>query len=149
VDYIDTDGERKRVVMIHRTVLGSMERFMGNLIEHYKGAFPTWLAPVQAKVLTITDDPIEYAQSFLQRLIQSGIRAELDDRNEKIGYKIREAESNKVPVMFIVGKKEAADGVIAVRGRGRKDLGVMGLDEALQHIKSQAQPPQPNTGSVN
>lgn len=149
VDYIDTDGERKRCVMIHRTVLGSMERFMGNLIEHYKGAFPTWLAPVQAKVLTITDDPIPYAKTFLQRLIQLGIRAELDDRNEKIGYKIREAEAHKVPVMFVVGKNEAADGVIAVRERGRKDLGVMSQDEALQHINSQAQPPQPSTGSAN
>ncbi len=146
VDYIDSDGERKRVVMIHRTVLGSMERFMGNLIEHYKGAFPTWLAPVQAKVLTITDDPIDYAKSFLQRLIQSGIRAELDARNEKIGYKIREAESNKVPIMFVVGKKEAADNVIAVRERGSNDLGVMGLDEAFHRIHSQAQPPEPSSG---
>lgn len=142
VNFVDKDGEKKRVIMLHRTVLGSMERFMGNLLEHYKGAFPTWLAPVQAKVMTITDESIPYAETVLQRLNELDIRAELDDRNEKIGYKIREAETEKVPVMFVIGKNEAADNAVSVRERGRKDIGVMPLDQAIAHLTAQTAPPK-------
>jgi threonyl-tRNA synthetase len=134
VNYIDTNGDKKRVVMIHRTVLGSMERFMGNLIEHYKGAFPGWLAPVQVKVLPITDDQISYAQDILLQLRRDGIRCEIDQRNEKIGFKIREAEAQKVPVMLVVGKREVDENTVSVRERGRNDLGVMTLENAHKHI---------------
>ncbi len=134
VNYIDTNGDKKQVVMIHRTVLGSMERFMGNLIEHYKGAFPGWLAPVQVKVLPITDDQIPYAQDIIVQLRRDGVRCEIDQRNEKIGFKIREAEAQKVPVMLVAGKREVDDNTVSVRERGRNDLGVMTLENAYKHI---------------
>lgn len=142
VTYIDTDGERKKVVMIHRTVLGSMERFMGNLIEHYKGAFPVWLSPVQVRVLSITDDQIPAATSLVEKLRATGIRTEIDDRNEKIGYKIREAESQKIPFMFVLGKREAENGCVSVRLRGREDLGVLPVDEAIARVQTDASIPQ-------
>ncbi|MBI1387299.1 MAG: threonine--tRNA ligase [bacterium] len=145
VDYIDSDGDKKRVVMIHRTVLGSMERFMGNLLEHYKGAFPMWLAPVQVKVMTITDDSLDYARQVRQRLLAADVRVELDDRNEKIGYKIREAEAQKIPVMLVVGKKEASDNLVSVRERGRVDVGTMSLQEAIEYVQSKAAAPAPDT----
>ncbi|MBD3268111.1 threonine--tRNA ligase, partial [bacterium] len=135
VDYIGSDGERKKVVMIHRTVLGSMERFLGNLLEHYKGAFPGWLSPVQAIVLPITDELIPYADALHGKLKQMQIRSEVDDRNEKIGYKIREAEKRKIPVMLVVGKQERDEGSVSVRERGKKDLGSMSLDQAFQYIQ--------------
>ncbi|RJP31971.1 MAG: threonine--tRNA ligase [Candidatus Omnitrophota bacterium] len=142
IDYIDSDGSKKRCVMIHRTVLGSMERFLGNLIEHYKGAFPAWLSPVQIKVLPITDDQHDYARKLHQRLKSENLRSELDDRNEKIGYKIREAESLKIPFMFVVGKKEAEETTVAVRERGRKDHGVMSLVEALHFVRKATEIPR-------
>ncbi len=142
IDYVDSGGSKKQIVMIHRTVLGSMERFMGNLIEHYKGAFPAWLAPVQVKVLTITDDQLPYAQKLNQQLRSALIRSEIDDRNEKIGYKIREAESLKIPFMMVVGKKEAAEGTVSLRERGRLDHGAMSVEEALQLIKEATAVPQ-------
>lgn len=144
VNYIDSDGAKKRVVMIHRTVLGSMERFMGNLIEHYKGAFPMWLAPVQVKILTITDDQLPYARELEERLRSASIRCEVDDRNEKIGYKIREAEALKVPIMLVAGKREAAEGTVSVRERGRRDLGTLSWAEALDYIKNLSKIPTRN-----
>lgn len=141
INYIDSDGGKKHVVMIHRTVLGSMERFMGNLIEHYKGAFPAWLAPVQVALLTITDDQIDFAKELEIKLRKNNIRAELDSRNEKIGYKIREAESNKIPFMFVIGQREAAEGKIAVRKRGREDLGAMPIDDAFALVSQESQMP--------
>ncbi len=141
IDYIDTDGEKKPVVMIHRTVLGSMERFLGNLIEHDKGAFPAWLSPVQVKVMSIVDEVLPYARELEQELRRNDIRVEIDDRNEKIGYKIREAEAQKVPLMMVVGKREAAEGKVSLRERGRKDLGVMSKEEALNYIHAQIKIP--------
>jgi threonyl-tRNA synthetase len=136
VDYIDSDSTKKKVVMIHRTVLGSMERFLGNLIEHYKGAFPGWLSPVQVIVLPITDDAHSFAKELARQLREKNIRIELDSRNEKIGYKIREAEKRKIPVMLVVGKREAEENCVSVRERGRKDLGTMTLHEAFEYIES-------------
>lgn len=136
VNYIDADGSKKRVVMIHRTVLGSMERFLGNLIEHYKGAFPGWLSPTQVALLSITDDQIPYLRGIEQRLRREDIRCEVDPRNEKIGYKIREAETRKIPVMLVAGKREVEEGTVSVRERGRNDLGVMSLENALNHIRT-------------
>ncbi|HXK93440.1 MAG TPA: His/Gly/Thr/Pro-type tRNA ligase C-terminal domain-containing protein, partial [bacterium] len=144
VNFIDRDGAKKRVVMIHRTVLGSMERFMGNLIEHYKGAFPAWLAPVQVRILTITDAQLPYARELEKRLRAASIRCEVDDRNEKIGYKIREAEAAKIPVMLVAGKREAAEGTLAVRERGRRDLGIKSWAEALDYIQNLSKIPTRN-----
>lgn len=134
VNYIDADGEKKRVVMIHRTVLGSMERFMGNLIEHYKGAFPGWLSPVQVVVLPITDDQIPYTMEIVKKLRAQKIRCNADTRNEKIGYKIREAEAQKIPVMLVAGKREVEEGTVSVRERGKRDLGAMSMEKAFEHI---------------
>lgn len=144
VTYIDTDGEKKKVVMIHRTVLGSMERFMGNLIEHYKGAFPAWLAPTQVRVMTITDDQLPFAREVKERLAKEDFRVEVDDRNEKIGYKIREAEASKIPFMFVIGKREAEEGRVSVRKRGKEDLGAMSLDEAIQLARAASVIPASN-----
>ncbi len=113
--YMAPDGTRKRPVMIHRALLGSMERFIGGLVEHYAGAFPVWLAPVQARVMTVTDAQREYAESVVGRLKEAGLRAELDGRNEKVGLKIREAQVQKVPYSLVVGDKEVAAGTVAVR----------------------------------
>lgn len=136
VDYVDSDGARKKVVMIHRTVLGSMERFLGNLVEHYKGAFPGWLSPVQSIVMPITDEVLPYAENLYTQLRKANVRVEIDDRNEKIGFKIRESEKQKIPVMLVVGKKEAENGTISVRARGKNDLGTMSQQEAFEYIKT-------------
>ena len=124
INYIGEDGQKHRPVMIHRVVYGSMERFIGILIEHFAGAFPTWLAPVQARVLTITDDQNEYAKGLLKSLKDAGIRAEFDERNEKIGYKIRQGQMAKIPYLLVVGAKEAVEGTISVRKYGGEDLGI-------------------------
>ncbi|MFC2076496.1 threonine--tRNA ligase [candidate division KSB1 bacterium] len=147
VEYVGEDGDRHRVVMVHRTVLGSMERFFGCLLEHYSGRFPTWLAPVQVIIMSITDAQQEYADKLKVELENSDIRAETDLRNEKIGLKIREAELQKIPYMVIVGDREVADNVISVRGRGRVDLGSMTLDELrsrlMEEINSRSLTPDP------
>ena len=122
-EYIGPDGEPHRPIMIHRVAFGSIERFIGILIEHYAGAFPAWLAPVQVKVLPISDKTMDYAEGIFQQLKAAGIRAELDTRTEKIGFKIREAQVEKVPYMLICGPKEAETGTISVRGRKAGDLG--------------------------
>ena len=135
--------------MIHRVAFGSIERFIGILIEHFAGAFPTWLAPVQVKVLPISDKFIDYAGSVRKQLDQAGIRVELDTRSEKIGYKIREAQMQKIPYMLIVGQKEQEEGVVAVRSRFQGDEGQCPLSEftatvceeiasrAVREVKSQ------------
>ena len=115
VVYVAPDGTRQRPVMIHRALLGSMERFIGGLIEHYAGAFPVWLAPVQARVMTVTDAHNEYAGLVVEHLREAGLRAELDGRNEKVGLKIREAQVQKIPYSVVVGDKEVAAGTVAVR----------------------------------
>ena len=121
--------------MIHRALLGSIERFFGMLIEHYAGAFPVWLAPVQAKVISITDKQFDYAKGVREQLLAAGIRAELDTRSEKIGFKIREAALEKVPYMLVIGDKEVQQNAVAVRERGGKDLGVMPVPEFIDKIK--------------
>lgn len=128
VNYIGEDSKRHRSIMIHRALMGSLERFFGVLIEHYAGAFPTWLAPVQALVMTITDKHISYADGVLEKLRKAGIRAEIDKRNEKIGYKIREAQMQKAPYMLVIGDKEMENKGVAVRKRNGEDLGFMDID---------------------
>jgi len=115
--------------MIHRVVFGSIERFIGILTEHFAGAFPAWLAPVQVRVIPITDRHNEYARSVHKRLDEAGIRVELDTRNEKVNYKIREAQTQKIPYMLIIGDKEIERNSVAVRHRAKGDLGAMPLDE--------------------
>ena len=135
VNFVGEDGEKHHVFMIHTAVLGSIERFVGGLIEHYGGAFPVWLAPVQAKILNITDRQQEYCRDLEEKLKDKGIRAEADLRNEKIGYKIRESEVDKVPYMAIIGDKEIESGKVSVRERGKGDLGAMDIDDFIKKIK--------------
>ena len=141
INYIGEDGEKHRPVMIHRVVYGSLERFMGILIEHYAGAFPTWLAPTQVKLLTINDEVVPYAKEVMEILKDKGIRVELDDRAESIGYKIREANGKyKVPVQIIIGKNEVENREVNVRRFGSKDQESMTLDNFLNMIMEEAQP---------
>jgi threonyl-tRNA synthetase len=139
VNYIGEDGSKKRTVMIHRALLGSMERFFGALIEHYGGDFPVWLAPVQARVITITSDQEEYARGVLEKLKGAGIRAEADTGPEKMGYKIRNAELAKVPYMLVIGKREAADGKVAVRRKGKGDQGAVPVEEFISRISGETE----------
>jgi len=134
MNFIGVDNQAHRPYMIHRALLGSIERFFGMLIEHYAGAFPVWLAPVQAKVLSISDKQLDYAKGVRDRLRAAGIRAELDTRSEKIGFKIREAAMEKVPYILVVGDKEIEQNSVAVRERGGKDLGAMPLDEFVSRL---------------
>jgi threonyl-tRNA synthetase len=129
--YIDSHGEQCRPFMIHRALLGSIERFFGVLIEHYAGNFPLWLAPVQVKVLPITDSQMDYAGDIVERLKKDNIRAVWDRRSEKIGAKIRDAELEKVPYMFIVGAKEQQAGSVSMRKHSVGDLGVKTYEESL------------------
>ena len=129
LEYVGEDGAKHRPVMIHRVVLGSIERFIGVITEHFAGAFPTWLAPVQVKVMPITDRTAEYAKKVAAELESAGVRVETDLRNEKIGYKIREAQSKKIPYMLIVGDKEAEAGTVSVRTRAGGDMGAVALEE--------------------
>jgi threonyl-tRNA synthetase len=134
--YIGVDNQAHRPYMIHRALLGSIERFFGMLIEHYAGAFPVWLAPVQAKVLSISDKQLDYAKGVRDKLLAEGIRAELDTRSEKIGFKIREAAMEKVPYILVAGDKEVQQNAVAVRERGGKDLGVMPLAEFITAVQN-------------
>ncbi|MCI8320062.1 MAG: threonine--tRNA ligase [Dorea sp.] len=137
LEYTGADGEKHRPIMIHRVAFGSIERFIGILIEHFAGAFPTWLAPVQVKVLPISDKYMDYAQKVFDTLEESGIRAEIDTRAEKIGYKIREAQMNKIPYMLVVGAKEEEEEVVAVRSRFAGDEGQMALETFIQNVKEE------------
>jgi len=130
--YVGEDGKEHRPVMIHRAIMGTLERFIGILIEHFAGAFPAWMAPVQARVLPITDRQHGYAADVVAKLRAAGLRVEQDQRNEKIGYKIREAEMQKIPYIVVVGDKEMEAGAVAVRRRGQKDLGAMPMDAFLE-----------------
>jgi len=133
--YVDRDGSHKRPVMIHRAIMGTLERFIGILVEHFAGAFPVWLAPVQVRVLPIGSDHVAYAAKVREELVKAGIRAELDDRNEKIGYKIRDAQVQKVPYMLVVGSKEVEAGTVAVRHRRAGDQGSMPLAAFIERIR--------------
>ncbi|MGI6712688.1 MAG: threonine--tRNA ligase [Bacillota bacterium] len=135
--YIGEDGQRHRPVMIHRVVFGSIERFIGILIEHYAGAFPLWLAPVQVKVLPITDKHAGYAQEISDMLAAAGIRAEVDLRNEKIGYKIREAQTRRIPYMFVIGDKELSEGTVSVRKRGKGDIGTSLISKVISELQEE------------
>ena len=139
LEYTGADGEKHRPIMIHRVIFGSIERFIGILIEHFAGAFPTWLAPVQVKVLPISDKYMDYAQKVLDELNNSGVRAEIDTRAEKIGYKIREAQMKKIPYMLVVGAKEEEDGLVSVRSRFEGDEGQKTLTDFLAAIKMEIQ----------
>ncbi len=137
LEYQGADGEKHRPIMIHRVAFGSIERFIGILIEHFAGAFPTWLAPVQVKVLPISDKFIEYGDKVRQRLEEAGIRVELDTRSEKIGYKIREAQMQKIPYMLIVGQKEQEESKVSVRSRFAGDEGQKSMDEFIAGVKEE------------
>jgi threonyl-tRNA synthetase len=139
--YIGEDGEKHRPVMLHRAVLGTFERFIGILLEHFAGKLPLWLAPVQAVVATIVSDADGYAEEVLGRLRAAGIRAEADLRNEKINYKVREHSLKKVPQLLVVGKREAEEGTVAIRTLGEQQQKVMPLDEAIAWLSAEATPP--------
>jgi threonyl-tRNA synthetase len=138
-EYVDEHSQRVRPVMLHRAIVGSMERFIGVLIEHYAGAMPLWLAPVQAVVMNITDAQADYARSVAQALTKQGFRVELDLRNEKINYKIRENALSKVPYLLVVGDQERDAGTIAVRPRGNVNLGVLSLEALTQKLSQEVQ----------
>jgi len=135
-EYVGEDGARHRPVMLHRAIVGSMERFIGILIEQHAGALPLWLAPVQVAVLNITDSQADYAREVAKSLLNQGLRVELDLRNEKITYKIREHSMQKLPLILVVGDKEKAAGAVAVRARGNQDLGAMSLADFSGKVAS-------------
>lgn len=137
LEYTGADGEKHRPIMIHRVAFGSIERFIGILIEHFAGAFPTWLAPVQVKVLPISDKYMDYAEKVLAQMKDAGIRAELDSRAEKIGYKIREAQMQKVPYMLVVGAKEEESGLVSVRSRFEGDEGQKSVEEFISDLQEE------------
>ena len=134
-EYVAEDGTKKRPIMIHRVCFGSIERFIGILIEHFAGKFPVWLAPVQVKVIPVAEKSMEYAQGVYDQLKAAGIRTELDRKDEKVGYKIRQAQLEKVPFMLVLGEKEAAEGKITVRSRDKGDLGVADLSTFIADVK--------------
>ena len=131
LNYVGADNAEHRPVVIHRAIFGSFERFIAILIEHFAGAFPLWLAPVQAIVLPIADRHLDYAREVAAALAAAGLRVEVDDRQEKVNYKIREAQLQKIPYMLVVGDREAADRAVAVRSRAKGDLGARPLDQFL------------------
>ena len=139
LEYIGEDGKAHRPIVIHRAILGTFDRFISFLIEETKGAFPTWLAPVQVKILPITDRQHEYAKELAQKMMDEDIRVEVDDRNEKIGYKIREAQMQKIPYMLVIGDKEIENGSVGVRSRKDGDVGQMNQDEFIEKVKHEVE----------
>ena len=135
IDYVGEDGQKHRPIMIHRACFGSMERFIGILTEHYAGAFPTWMAPVQVKILPISEKHVEYAKALAKQMHRDYVRVEVDDRSEKIGYKIRQAQMAKVPYMLVVGDKEVEEGTVNVRKHGGDELGSVPFEEFFNSIK--------------
>jgi threonyl-tRNA synthetase len=135
LEYVDWDGQYKRPVMIHRGVISTLERMMAFLIEHYAGNFPLWLAPVQVKVVTVTDQQLDYARKFSAELTAAGWRVELDERNEKLVYKIREAQLAKIPYALIIGDKEVTAETVAPRRRGGENLAPLSLGDFIQRLK--------------
>jgi len=135
LNYVGPDGAKHRPVMVHRVILGAIERFLGVLIEHYAGAFPTWLAPVQAILVTVTDQQLEFAGQVFRRLQQAGVRVELDNRNEKLGFKIREAQLQKIPYMLVVGDREVEAGGIRPRLRDGTQLDLMSVDAFMKMVE--------------
>jgi threonyl-tRNA synthetase len=135
--FVGSDGERHRPVMLHRVILGAMERFIGVLIEHYAGAFPVWLSPVQAILLTVTDRHIPYAESVSQELLRKEIRVERDFRNEKLGFKIREAQLQKIPYMLVIGDREEKEGTLSPRKRSGEAMKAMRVEEFISQVRSE------------
>jgi threonyl-tRNA synthetase len=133
--FVGADGERHRPVMLHRVILGSIERFIGVLIEHYAGAFPVWLAPVQAVLLTVTDSQIPYGEEVFRKMLDAGLRVERDFKNEKLGHKIRAAQLQKVPYMLVIGDKEVGSGTVSPRQRDGKNLGAMPVDAFIDLVR--------------
>jgi threonyl-tRNA synthetase len=140
-EYIGEDGQKHRPVMLHRAILGSFERFIGIMIENYAGAFPLWLAPTQAVVATIVSEADDYAREVVARFKAAGLRTEIDLRNEKVGYKVREHSVGKVPVIAVVGKNEAAEGKVAIRRLGSQAQEVVSVEEAIRMLTEEATPP--------
>jgi len=134
LEYVDADGQRKRPVAIHRAIFGSFERFIGVITEHFAGAFPTWLAPVQARVLPISQKHEDYAKQVYEQLRAAKVRAELDHRNEKLGFRIRDAQVRKVPYMLVVGEREREQGAVSLRHRSGDDLGAQPLDRVIADL---------------
>ena len=134
MEYVGEDGGKHRPIMVHRVAFGSIERFIGILIEHFAGKFPVWLSPVQVKILPITDRQLDYANELCKKMKEAGVRVQVDDRSEKIGYKIREAQMEKVPYMLVVGEKEAEAGLVAVRRRDKGDIGAVSADEFIKTV---------------
>ena len=132
--YIGEDGEKHRPVMIHRVLFGSIERFIGILTEHFAGAFPTWLSPVQVRLMSITDKQLPYVEEIAEKMKAAGLRVEVDSRNEKVGYKIREAVTQKIPYILVAGDKEVENGLISVRRLGKGDQGTMDVAELIEKI---------------
>ncbi len=132
--YVDRDGQKKRPVMVHRAIMGSIERFIGLLIEHYAGLFPIWLAPVQVVIIPVSDKFLDYADEVYRKLKEAGIRVKLDDESAKVGYKIRKAETMKIPYMLIVGQKEQDSGTVSVRSKREGELGNMEVSQFLDKI---------------
>jgi threonyl-tRNA synthetase len=137
LEYVGEDGSRHRPLMVHRALWGSVERFFGVLIEHYAGAFPAWLAPVQTSVLPLSEKTAEYARTVTKQLKDAGFRVHLDDRNEKLQAKIRDAQLQKIPYMLVVGGKEAEAGTVAVRHRTKGDLGPRPLDQFIADLRAE------------
>lgn len=140
-NYIGEDGARHRPVMLHRAILGSLERFIGIMIENYGGKMPLWLAPVQCVIATITSEADGYADRLYEKMFAAGLRVEIDKRNEKINYKVREHSLAKVPVMFVVGKREAEEETVAIRRLGSKDQEVKSAPEAIESLEQSCKPP--------
>ena len=138
LEYTGSDGDKHRPIMLHRVIFGSIERFIGILTEHYAGRFPVWLAPVQARVLSVSEKSFDYAAQVAAKLKEAGIRMELDNSDNKIGYKIREAQLQKIPYMLVLGEKESDDGtIVTVRTREGKDLGSMPLDDFIAKVRKE------------
>ncbi|MBN2845235.1 MAG: threonine--tRNA ligase [Deltaproteobacteria bacterium] len=135
LSYVGPDGEKHRPVMLHRVILGAIERFMGVLIEHYAGAFPLWMSPVQAAILTVTDNHIPYGEKVYKELVDAGVRVERDFRNEKLGYKIREGQMQKTPYLLVIGEREVESGTVSPRQRGGKNLGAVDVKEFIDIVK--------------
>ena len=133
--YTDTDGSAKTPVVIHRALLGSIERFLGVIIEHYAGAFPVWLSPVQVKIISVATNHIAHSQKLQQELEASGIRVELDDSNETVGNKIRKAVNEKVPYALVIGDKELAGPIVSVRDRGERETRELSKDEFITEVQ--------------
>jgi threonyl-tRNA synthetase len=146
--YIGEDGAKHRPVMLHRAILGSLERFLGVLIEHHAGAFPLWLAPTQVVVATITSDTDEFAQQAAKRLRAAGLRVELDLRNEKINYKVREHSLGKTPVIAVIGRREAELGQVALRRLGSDQQSILALEDAVNTLAMEATPPDVGASAV-